>query len=227
MDRNLGATEAANSLAGRGLFYQWGRKDPFPGGKAGTAGYAALGSFFGTYKNLTNTSADEAGISAGLLESVREPATFFTILWFTDGDWLPKNENVLWNTTTGEKTVFDPCPVGWRVPVRLDGTESERNNDYSPWKGYTTIPQWSRNDDADGAKLVNAEQKEALYPAAGRRDHYGIYYNGGAHVYNWTASVYNEEAYAMLTVYNGTLTPSATVNHRTWGLSVRCVKETP
>lgn len=36
MDRNLGAIAAENSLDGRGLFYQWGRKDPSQG--SGTAG---------------------------------------------------------------------------------------------------------------------------------------------------------------------------------------------
>ena len=32
-----------------------------------------------------------------------------------DGDWLSESNNALWGD---EKTMFDPCPLGWKVPSR-------------------------------------------------------------------------------------------------------------
>jgi uncharacterized protein (TIGR02145 family) len=232
MDRNLGATEPANSLAGRGLFYQWGRKDPFPGGMEGTAGYAALGEFkgIGTPAYVTNTSVDEAGIAAGLLQSVRKPTTFFSYRNRTY-DWLPKNENALWNVTVGEtykKTVYDPCPAGWRVPVRLDGTESDPSDDNSPWKGYTSTTRWEEKDDENaGATFENAEGIETRYPAAAFRGlRAGEYGDSGQYGGFWCASVKQTTGYELAVSSNGHINLNS-LSERGNGLSVRCVKETP
>jgi hypothetical protein len=76
MDRNLGANEATLSLASHGLFYQWDRKDPFPSGTKGTAGYAALSHFKGMY---TKQYGDPEHFTADdVLESIREPTDFIS-----------------------------------------------------------------------------------------------------------------------------------------------------
>jgi hypothetical protein len=147
MDRNLGATDNQLNLASRGLFYQWGRKDPFPGGTAGTAGYAALSRFKGmsdagstAYEYVTNTSMDDAGIAAGILESIRKPTTFFRYRNTTYWDWLPKNEDTLWNPIADQQPIYDPCPLGWRVPTGGDGDNALFNGLYTPaWYNTSTM----------------------------------------------------------------------------------------
>ena len=103
MDRNLGATSAsipasADDAGSAGLLYQWGRKDPF----LGTSSFKALtrAASTGTLVNSSKT------ITAAL--AIQNPMTLYS------GD-LPDDS---WGST---KTIYDPCPAGWRVP---DGGES-------------------------------------------------------------------------------------------------------
>jgi hypothetical protein len=227
MDRNLGATEAALSLAGRGLLYQWGRKDPFPGVKAGVAGHAALDRFKGMpdagitdedkeIKQVANSSEDAVGIAAGIIESVRKPMTFFDSANTTYYNWLPIGKDELWNATGNKKTVFDPCPAGWRVPVRADGTISEDNDDYSPWTGCST-PMFE-----DGANLGT----NALYPAAGFRMD-GDIFDPPGNAYCWVASVQSDACYYMWFAGYGWGLIHGHITRRSVALPVRCVKENP
>ncbi len=118
MTRNLGAQAAENDssddiLASYGLYYQWGRKDPFIGpatyrANQGTAATMYLST--GTRVTLnTEASNDETGTMA---YAVKHPTTFL----LTDGpdkDWLQGGSQALW---ADRKTVNDPCPYGWQVP---------------------------------------------------------------------------------------------------------------
>jgi hypothetical protein len=133
MDRNLGATDNQLNPASWGLLYQWGRKDPFPGCKHGTAGYAALSRF----KGMTDAGSKE-GVSVrahnlydGVIESVRNPTTFFSS---RDLNWLPQKDDHLWNGDGGLKTVYDPCPAGWRAHITDRTAENA-----SPWNGIKNI----------------------------------------------------------------------------------------
>lgn len=86
MDRYLGAT----SDDGIGLYYQWGRKDPFASNK---------------YKRV---KVDE---NTGSIEfSIAHPDVFMDAM----------NEECDWNyehtlTWSSNKTIYDPCPPGWKV----------------------------------------------------------------------------------------------------------------
>jgi uncharacterized protein (TIGR02145 family) len=237
MDRNLGATEAANSLAGRGLFYQWGRKDPFPGGMEGIAGYAALNKFYGINEPGTagrdsilvnNTSADEAGINDGILESIRKPTTFFAVVVWGIYDWLPARKNDLWNATGNKKTIYDPCPKGWRVPIRLNNNNT-LDDDFSPWKGYesrsgvNTWGAWAANDPTGGMDFGT----NALYPASGYRFYSrGWAANTGNTNYIWCATPSNDGGFCLLFQREGGVDPTI-LFHKASGFSVRCVQEYP
>ncbi len=92
MDRNLG-TSTANM---GGLFYQWGRKDPF-----------APGHF--TISNVSGTN--------NLGMSIASPSVFYTTNT-TPFDWIgTAQNNNLWTKIDGDKGDYDPCPFGWRVPI--------------------------------------------------------------------------------------------------------------
>ena len=96
MDRNLGATTATEGYAGSlGLFYQWGRKDPFVGASDVTS-YSVAAST-GKWTTDSKSVADYA---------TKNPMTFYT----GSDNYMP---NGSWSST---KTVNDPCPAGYRVP---------------------------------------------------------------------------------------------------------------
>lgn len=98
-------------------FYQWGRKDPT---------YPVNNS---TYKTTYNASgsADKDGPTivnayTTISEAIKHPDTFYLIDddYF---DWLDDDNYAnLWHrgvtTDDTEKTVYDPCPVGFHIPTR-------------------------------------------------------------------------------------------------------------
>ncbi|GAB6395326.1 MAG: hypothetical protein MdMp024_1638 [Bacteroidales bacterium] len=95
MDRNLGSSGTASA----GLYYQWGRKDPFPSGFQLTSGYGI----------------EEVAVSDNLASAVEHPTVFYTSQQYPY-DWKgTQQHNNLWNTTEGKKGIYDPCPFGWRV----------------------------------------------------------------------------------------------------------------
>ena len=96
MDRNLGATSATPGDVGAlGLLYQWGRKDPFMGRSSIRERNIALS---------TGVWGEQSGGSVS--EAYENPMIFYAELH----QRVSKNS---WGTI---KTVFDPCPLGWRVP---------------------------------------------------------------------------------------------------------------
>ena len=207
MDRNLGATSATPGDVGAfGLLYQWGRKDPFMGtcAKSGTT----LAASTGTWTTTTNYQDDV------YLEE--NPMSFFAY----------NNWNCAWHVRWEEsiKNIYDPCPVGYRVPkggndgfwaTALGTSSNAWNNAIMKWtnNGFT----WTL---ADGTTA-------AWYPAVGYR-----YYDSGAlnsvgsNGYYWSASPNpssSSRAYNLL-FYNGNVSPASSSN-RSNGYSVRCVRE--
>ena len=88
MDRGLGAMVTG----GCGLFYQWGRKDPF-----------------------TKTPTDIINDKISMELSVLSPMKYAN----GDHNWCTVGFSFnQWNSPypTEEKSIFDPCPAGWKVP---------------------------------------------------------------------------------------------------------------
>ena len=106
MDRNIGALSSSyEGTASYGLFYQWGRKDPFMGA-ASTDGTPMAST--GVFNHLGSNSDCTVDFA------VANPTTFITCDISTGNDWLyAGRQNNLW---TDDKTIYDPCPAGWRVP---------------------------------------------------------------------------------------------------------------
>lgn len=133
MDRNIGATSVEDfSQCGQelvrnsfGLFYAWGRKDPFP-------------------RALTADARVQVADFAMPLSVVRSDNVIGSIAWSTSHptsrhyvlssgcNWLQTYVNELWGSSyagtvadnivseslrvPGVKTAYDPCPEGYRVP---------------------------------------------------------------------------------------------------------------
>ena len=114
MDRNLGAlvdTGASGDVdpLSIGLYYQWGRKDPFPGSTEfvkSPAGAAVAGTAWTYHQALITTDY-----------SVAHPTEYASVPEVDDGVWNADDPQDLWITEDGKKTIYDPCPPGYRVPV--------------------------------------------------------------------------------------------------------------
>ena len=107
MNMNLGGSSAdGNKAEQRGAYYQWGRPFPFGYGKDLQTVNTAL----------RITSFQISAENAMSLGCVEDPAA--NADWWQDGT----HKNDLWGnpetsdtSTGGVKSVFDPCPKGWKV----------------------------------------------------------------------------------------------------------------
>lgn len=140
MDRNLGALTDGywavnNNNKAQGMRYQWGRKDPFPERNDASAGTTTIlttynkdGKAFDVIKSLSAATDNTWGwittpIAAN--DIARYPMCYIASgakSWLVDGgNDLWGNANIVTATTpvvneSGSKTIYDPCPPGYRVP---------------------------------------------------------------------------------------------------------------
>jgi len=212
MDRNIGAVSAVAGNTGTiGLIYQWGRKDPFPG----AISFATVNPdepIIYNASGVTSVLKTEIPISPNLLNAIKNPLTFY-FNYNSPYDWLStgSQNNTLWNSASGAKTIYDPCPVGWRVPVFSDTI--------SPWAGFDTGIKSSFN-----VGFAWSNPNAGYYPASGYRSAAsGNFYNVGTHGYYWSASV--NTTYAQnLYIYSGSVEPKSNGN-RADGFPIRCCRE--
>ena len=112
MDRNLGALSTVHGdPLGIGLVYQWGRKDPF------LSNY----NFSGTDCYIASTPGFPGGESASsskdIAYTIKHPMVSIWSESESHGDWLVPKDGVVDSTRwAAAKTLYDPCPPGWKVP---------------------------------------------------------------------------------------------------------------
>lgn len=122
MDRNLGARAAGNDstddiLASYGLYYQWGRKDPFIGPSTyNFASGSAATLYNGSNTSITVTPAASSSSNGTMEYAQLNPYIFITGVEDSDYDWLwSAHSATLWTAPGSTKSLYDPCPAGWRV----------------------------------------------------------------------------------------------------------------
>ena len=208
MDRNLGATSATPGDVGAlGLLYQWGRKDPF-------LGSSSISESIEAKSTITWPRSVAVGPSIGTVDyAVAHPTRFILSL----EDWHSQSDDkTLWTTTSIDKSIYDPCPVGWRVP------------DGSVWSkaGFDD----SKFDSANKGMSFNISSPlTTWYPASGDRSYnnftLGSVALGG---YYWSSSAVTnlQGKFASCLVLWGSDDSVDTKNSkRSLGSSVRCLKE--
>ena len=216
MDRNLGATSATPGDVGAlGLLYQWGRKDPFLSG-------ASINSDTEAKSTLTWPSAVSSNSTTGTIEySVEHPTTVITYSsnssnndWYYTGSY--STDNTRWQSS---KTIYDPCPVGWRVP---DGGD---NGVWSTALGSSLSYIGTYDSTNEGMNFYGkfGSASSIWYPASGCRHSDGSLSSVGGHGYYWSASPYSIFAYRLSFDGNGGVDPSKMT--RAYGFSVRCLQE--
>lgn len=160
LDRNLGATAsqwsgAGDALETYGLYYQWGRKDPSMGPP--TYNYYPINLITAPYYDYSSQEKDAAEIvqipQPTLRDGIENPMYLILPTQQTQSylyNWTYTKYDFLWgyNRQTGitSKTIYDPCPFGYRVSggelgtlfSYIDGTETFTYTDYGQIR---TIPK--------------------------------------------------------------------------------------
>ena len=207
MDRNLGAL---SSIPGDdlsiGLLYQWGRKDPF------LSTYSLSKSSLAV---ATPSFPSPQSTTASVEYTVNNPNVFIS---FSSFNWLNVNDNTLWE---GEKTIYDPCPPGWKIPKggqggffsRAFGSSSISGNLY--WNG------------SYHGMIIPAEisGSESWFPGSGSRAWSGASLVGAGDAVDMYTSTY-ADTYSAYWLYAGTdYFETVSSGHKVDARSIRCVKE--
>ena len=224
MDRNLGATSATpGDVRALGLLYQWGRKDPF-------LGSSSIKTAITAKSTLSWPTAVDCTSNTGTIDySVLHPTTFIkgdniNSDWckFNKGDsWIIiESINIRWSCS---KSLYDPCPVGWRVP---DGGESGvwAQASGSPNRDNYTYDSINEGMNFSGEFGANSN---IWYPASYCRMHNsGDFYEGEKFGNWWSSSrTVDNLSYKLTLSYAGWYNSSDFSNCAD-GRFVRCVKDT-
>lgn len=214
MDRNLGALVAATfgeqvTAESYGLTYQWGRKDPFPGPSA--VGDSDPATVAGVQIEEA-TPHGEAVALISLEQSIANP----TLMGHSpSGDWIDYFDNNLW--TDDYKTIYDPCPAGYRVPAVNSSTPMFSSS-------FASETGWSVDTNLGYITLGNPA---VVFPIGGYRDDYSVdgFANVGKRVAIWGARNDGDTTGTHLNWRpdKGTFAVGGTGKSR--GCYVRCVKE--
>lgn len=250
MDRNLGATTMEKGTFGKnaGLIYQWGRKDPFPS----AAGYTVQNEDYSYQEDaepeyydfdgnvlpkLYTTSQYEGSVALG----IANPFVFYKVGSRDTGkvdeygeaiyenvprtsDWSDTSDDDAWGGVSMKKTIYDPCPVGYKVPV----CDADGNTPYA-WLTYAKR-EWD-------TQYYGATQDGQWFPTIGTR----VYASGGlsyaeatpySGIWIGTAGKASSNLDEYPTLYgqymfigSGKRTFKVNKDARSQGMSVRCVKE--
>ena len=177
MNMNLGALEevpatGSATIESLGLLYQWGRKDPFVG--------AASWAKYPTKASVAGTSWVKSEGKVSVAASIKHPGVLYIDSAHDDNhDWNSSSSSSLWGSG---KTIYDPCPVGYKVPTN-------------------TGSMWTKSDTGWNLDLENHVWEytslNVRIPLAGYVECYSgsLYGNGGgeAHAYIWSASHHDAE----------------------------------
>ncbi len=220
MDRNLGATSATPGDVGAlGLLYQWGRKDPFLSGDS-------ISSRTQAKSTITWPSAVSSNSSNGTIAYATANPTTFIKYNSSNFDWYytgsSSTDNTRWTTSESNKSIYDPCPAGWRVPDGgSNGVWSKALGSSDEFIGY---PYDDANKGMDfSGKFGSAST--IWYPASGwRYNNDGSLDDVGYYGYCWSASPCGYNAYALSFNYGGRVDPSDYGLNRAYGQSVRCLQ---
>ncbi len=175
MDRYVGATsDQPGSDASNGLFYQWGRKDPFAASNYEND-LKALFDMAGDTVVRIVTPVEEAN---NIATSIKNPTTHYSGVGGGNYSWISTNKGELpaddiedlWGGVSGNKTQYDPCPAGWRVAPA------------AAWKFYNdksmTVEKVFTGGVEENKSLQGRVYNGIWFPSQGEIPHGGKFTNG-------------------------------------------------
>ena len=198
-------------------FYQFGRKDAFPGTDA-----VPDGSF-----------NENAGDHMSILNGIQHPENFYTYgdswkrvpptgysyynLWSADNTTTGLNDNPV------VKTVYDPCPAGFKIPASNAFTGFTKTGDYASRADFNVSGTWE-----DGWNFNNkltSPDATVYIPASGSRDYIdGSTSNTFSSGYSWTAVPNLVDNSSYLYIHEYSVIPFGS-SYWSYGFSVRPVAE--
>ena len=224
MDRNLGATSATPGDVGAlGLLYQWGRKDPFLGGSAIRYSYSQSTNQAKAASTLTWPEPVVSDATNGTITYTQANPTTFITRNSSNDDWYytgsSSTDNTRWQSA---KTIYDPCPLGWRVPDGHDeGVWTKAGSGTSYFENY---PFDSTNKGMDFSGTFG-DSSMIWYPFAGNLNGYNGKLNGVGEIsYNWSVTPFWENRGVVFESSSRGLVIERALG-RAYGYSVRCCRE--
>ena len=193
-----------------GKLYQWGRK---------------YGQGFSLEYDSTAPSVEDGTLVSGPIENsegqLESNADVFYFATYESRDWVSDyNSDELWNSGTEykpEKTEYDPCPDGWRVPTEKELTTLSYNfSEFTSDKGQNG--RWF-----SGIYIYQNCVPKVFFSAAADRDcGVGTIGPRGQIGYYWCSRPNRTEAYRLRFNSYGVIVNSY---YRADGYSIRCVQE--
>ena len=230
-NKTLTATANQAGSSGTCPYYQWGRKDPFCPSDGTTSNKdKTLYNLSGNSFTMTNTSGS---VSTG--KSIQNPTTYYCS---SSRDWNSTTYYDYWNATNGTttsmndnkvvKTVYDPNPVGFKMPspdaftgfTQDGGHHSQSENSY--WNVESTTFNNGWNFYTQGWKTDPTD----FWRANGYRGYSSgsVFHVGSAGLYGSAGPKSKTHDYGLSFVSSG-VTPQYG-DYRVSGFSVRPVTDT-
>ena len=213
---------------GATTLYQWGRKDAFPGVDA---------SKLAANSHFTQNAGDNMSITNGIQHPDKfyiwgsswysAPPTGYTYynLWSADntvtGGWKIGNDNPV------VKTVYDPCPIGFKMPANnaFTGFTANGQNNGTMNVDGTDNSQTYQNNFGHNFWTSSSKTATIYFPASGYRLNYlGLLTGIGHSGWYWSAVPGSSNYGCYLIFVSGGVEPLQN-GARTWGFAVRPVSE--
>ena len=217
----INITQNANSVKkGATTLYQFGRKDAFPGLATAELKQGGITENAGNYMSITN--------------AIQHPGQFYTwgSSWYVTlyNLWSADNTTRGFNDNSVVKTVYDPCPVGFKMPASnaftgftTTGLHSTSQSDMNV-DGTSNLQQWTNN---FGHNFWTNSSKTATinFPASGTRyDGNGSLNRVGSYGFYWSAILYSGISVCDMYFSLGNVVPVYETSPA-YGLAVRPVSE--
>ena len=212
-----------NVNKGATTLYQFGRKDAFPG--VATSDLKAGGI------------TENAGNNMSIKNNIQNPDKLYSYgssLWDNYGYynlWSADNTVIgsynVGNDNPVVKTVYDPSPVGFKIPASNAFTGFTANGQNGGTMNVDGTSDWQTYQNNFGHNFwTNSSKTDTInFPASGYRDNNdGSLYSVGNRGYYWSAVPYNTYGGCDLYIFSGFVYPLY-VNNRTSGFSARPVSE--
>ena len=205
---------------GATTLYQFGRKDAFPG---------VASSALATNSHFTENAGDNMSIMNGILN----PGKFYTYgsNWSSNYSyynlWSADNTTTGFNDNSVVKTVYDPCPAGFKMPAS------------NAFTGFTTTGQDGGATNVDGTRdwqtyqsnfghnfWTNSSKTAAInFPASGYLHYSNGSLNGVGDSGCYWSAVPKYSSDGCYLFFNSSYVKTLNENYRTYGFAARPVSE--